>query len=100
MLFTQHLSYTELFCMYTIVSCISTHSRFLQPSKTNKEGYNDSVVYFLGSSVAQELEYQIQKKRENDSAIGTSIRTTSRHHIAASNVSHSCTAINRTDPQK
>ena len=58
---------------------------------------SDSVVYILGSSVAQEPEYQTQKKGENDSAIGTSIRTSSQHHIAASNVSHSCTAINKTD---
>lgn len=50
-----------------------------------------SVVIFLGSSVAQESVYQVQKKGEKDSAIGTSIRTTSRHHTTASNVSQSCT---------
>ena len=38
--------------------------------------------------MAQESVYQVQKKKgENDSAIGTSIRTTSRHQVAASNVS-------------
>ena len=39
--------------------------------------------------MAQESVYQTnQKKGDIDSAIGTSIKTTSRHHVAASNVSH------------
>ena len=51
---------------------------------------------YLGSSVAQESVYQTkQKKGDIDSAIGTSIRTTSRHHVAASNVSQMYTIYHR-----
>ena len=53
--------------------------------------YNIYGIIILGSSVTQESVHQIQKKEENDSAIGTSIRTSSQHHIAASNVSQACT---------